>query len=164
MAKASTLLLVLIALGFFFATYNLLVMVLHNKAIGSKNWASDGLDLFDPVMRMPVDKRGGNLNMRFHVALTATDAPYSKWQCRIMYYWYKKVKNMPGSDMGGFTRVLHSGHADNLMEEIPTFVVDPLPNGLDRVSLLSVFFYLCLFFIFIFCSGVTIFGCSLLSV
>ncbi|PQQ07406.1 uncharacterized protein Pyn_32154 [Prunus yedoensis var. nudiflora] len=49
-----------------------------------------------------------------------------------MYYWYKKVKDMPGSDMGKFTRVLHSGNADNLMEEIPTVVVDPLPEGLDR--------------------------------
>lgn len=29
--------------------------------------------------------------------------------------------------MGGFTRLLHSGKADDLMEEIPTFVVDPLP-------------------------------------
>ncbi|GMP34061.1 hypothetical protein CsSME_00007100 [Camellia sinensis var. sinensis] len=61
----------------------------------------------------------------------ATDAPYSKWQCQIMYYWYKKVKAMPGSDMGGFTRVLHSRNPDNLMEEIPTFVVDPFPDGLD---------------------------------
>ncbi|CAL5371671.1 unnamed protein product [Camellia sinensis] len=61
----------------------------------------------------------------------ATDAPYSKWQCQIMYYWYKKVKAMSGSDMGGFTRVLHSGNPDNLMEEIPTFVVDPFPDGLD---------------------------------
>ncbi|KAI7990341.1 Hydroxyproline O-arabinosyltransferase 3 [Camellia lanceoleosa] len=61
----------------------------------------------------------------------STDAPYSKWQCQIMYYWYKKVKAMPGSDMGGFTRVLHSGNPDNLMEEILTFVVDPFPDGLD---------------------------------
>ncbi|XP_028105557.1 hydroxyproline O-arabinosyltransferase 3-like [Camellia sinensis] len=64
----------------------------------------------------------------------ATDAPYSKWQCQIMYYWYKKVKAMPGSDMGGFTRVLHSGNPDNLMEEIPTFVVDfSRRAGLDVV-------------------------------
>ncbi|GLT54888.1 hypothetical protein SLA2020_280480 [Shorea laevis] len=77
-------------------------------------------------------KRSEDLNSKFHVALTATDAPYSQWQCRIMYYWYKKVKDMPGSDMGKFTRVLHSGSPDKLMEEIPTFVVDPLPEGLDR--------------------------------
>lgn len=32
-------------------------------------------------------------------------------------------------DMGGFTRILHSGEPDDLMDEIPTVVVDPLPAG-----------------------------------
>ena len=32
--------------------------------------------------------------------------------------------------MGGFTRLLHSGKADDLMDEIPTIVVDPLPSSL----------------------------------
>ncbi|KAI3790534.1 hypothetical protein L2E82_03643 [Cichorium intybus] len=82
---------------------------------------------------MPGKMKGkGGKKVLFHVALTATDAPYSKWQCRIMYYWYKKVKVMPESEMGEFTRILHSGKPDNLMDEIPTFVVDPLPSGLDR--------------------------------
>ncbi|KAJ8450612.1 hypothetical protein Cgig2_020249 [Carnegiea gigantea] len=71
-------------------------------------------------------------NPRFHIAVTATEVPYSRWQCRIMYYWYLKVKDGPGSAMGGFTRILHSGRPDSLMEEIPTFVVDPLPHGLDK--------------------------------
>eukprot|EP00959_Pyramimonas_sp_CCMP1952_P123304 2577986-Pyramimonas_sp.AAC.2 len=30
--------------------------------------------------------------------------------------------------MGGFTRVLHSGRPDHLMDEIPTVVVDRLQN------------------------------------
>lgn len=30
--------------------------------------------------------------------------------------------------MGGFTRVLHSGAPDDLMDEIPTFVAKPLPR------------------------------------
>uniref|UniRef100_A0A5B7BNF3 Hydroxyproline O-arabinosyltransferase-like domain-containing protein n=1 Tax=Davidia involucrata TaxID=16924 RepID=A0A5B7BNF3_DAVIN len=133
MGHASPLLLILLALGFFFATYNLLTMVMQNKVANSRKVLGDGLDWFDPITAMPEEvKNAENSNMRFHVALTATDAPYSKWQCRIMYYWYKKVKDMPGSGMGGFTRVLHSGRPDNLMEEIPTFVVDPLPDGLDR--------------------------------
>ncbi|KAG8085433.1 hypothetical protein GUJ93_ZPchr0010g9023 [Zizania palustris] len=67
-----------------------------------------------------------------HVALTATDALYSQWQSRIMYYWYKEMRNRPDSDMGGFTRILHSGKPDGLMDEIPTLVVDPLPEGADR--------------------------------
>lgn len=136
--RASPLLLVLLALGFGFATYNLVTMVMHHRGVGSGK-ASDSLgsEWFDPVTKMPDDVRGvGKSNARFHVALTATDAPYSRWQCRIMYYWYKKMRDMPGSDMGGFTRVLHSGKPDNLMQEIPTFVVDPLPEGLDRVRIL----------------------------
>ncbi|CAK9184401.1 unnamed protein product [Ilex paraguariensis] len=133
MGRASPLLLVLLALGFFFATYNLVTMVMHNQSVNSGKWVSTGLDWFDPIFRKPEELKGAaSPNVRFHVALTATDAPYSKWQCRIMYYWYKKMKDMPGSGMGGFTRVLHSGSPDNLMEEIPSFVVDPLPAGLDR--------------------------------
>lgn len=31
-------------------------------------------------------------------------------------------------DMGGFTRLLHSGAPDDLMDEIPTFVANPLPD------------------------------------
>ncbi|XP_076939969.1 hydroxyproline O-arabinosyltransferase NOD3-like isoform X1 [Bidens hawaiensis] len=124
---SSTLFLVLLAVGSFFATYNLLTMAVHYKAVNSLGLAND------PIVEMPDNmrrSRGGKA--LYHVALTATDAPYSKWQCRIMYYWYKKTKDMAGSEMGKFTRILHSGVPDNLMDEIPTFVVDPLPSGLDR--------------------------------
>ncbi|KAK3003680.1 hypothetical protein RJ639_018450 [Escallonia herrerae] len=132
MGRASPLLLVLLALGFFLATYNLITMVVHNKAASGK-WVMDGLDWFDPITGKPEElNRVQATNVKYHVILTATDAAYSKWQCRIMYYWYKKVRNMDGSDMGGFTRVLHSGSPDDLMAEIPTVVVDSLPDGLDR--------------------------------
>jgi hypothetical protein len=30
--------------------------------------------------------------------------------------------------MGGFTRILHSGEPDELMDEIPTHVVEPLQD------------------------------------
>lgn len=136
MGRVSPLLLVLLALGFSFATYNLLTMIMHNKAFNSARWAVDDAELSD---QMAGERTLGNSNSKFHVALTATDAPYSQWQCRIMYYWYKKVRDMPGSEMGKFTRVLHSGNPDNLMEEIPTFVVDPLPEGLDRVNILFLY-------------------------
>lgn len=127
--RVSPILLVLLALGFFFATYNLLTLVIHNRA------SISGMEFLDPLIQMPEkETRTGNTR-KYHVALTATDAPYSQWQCRIMYYWYKKMKDMPGSDMGKFTRVLHSGSPDNLMEEIPSFVVAPLPQGLDRVRI-----------------------------
>ncbi|XVF47254.1 hypothetical protein PTKIN_Ptkin03bG0094700 [Pterospermum kingtungense] len=128
MKRVSPFLFILLVLGFFFATYNLLTTIMHYKTSSSENW-----EFLDPLIGLPENlKEGGDSNLKYHVALTATDAPYSQWQCRIMYYWYKKVKDMTRSDMGEFTRILHSGKPDNLMKEIPTFVVDPLPEGLDR--------------------------------
>ncbi|KAG5023706.1 hypothetical protein JHK85_020048 [Glycine max] len=111
-------------------------MIKHHKG-GS--WVADELGFLDPLIRNIPGKVMvlANSNSKFHVAVTATDAAYSQWQCRIMYYWYKKVKDMPGSDMGKFTRIVHSGRPDQLMDEIPTFVVDPLPAGLDRVQVSS---------------------------
>ncbi|KAH7862727.1 hypothetical protein Vadar_008662 [Vaccinium darrowii] len=136
MGRASPVFLILLALGFFIATYNLVTMIIHHRSASPGKWFREDLEsqsLLDPIIEMPENvKRTKNAKLPFHVALTATDAPYSKWQCRIMYYWYKKQKEMPGSEMGGFTRILHSGNPDNLMDEIPTFVVDPLPAGLDR--------------------------------
>ena len=137
MGKASSLLLFLLSFGFFVVTYNLLTLILHNRS-GLSN--SDGSSpLLDPIVQMP-HRNSQTSSAPFHVALTATDAPYNKWQCRIMYYWYKQKKALPGSDMGGFTRILHSGNTDNLMDEIPTFVVDPLPPGLDQVDKNFAFF------------------------
>ncbi|XP_014502596.1 hydroxyproline O-arabinosyltransferase 3 [Vigna radiata var. radiata] len=114
--RVKSLLFLLTVLLFFFATYNLVAMIMEHKA--------DGLEQSNrKLMRS---------NAKFHVAVTATDSAYNQWQCRIMYYWYEKVKEMRGSEMGKFTRILHSGRPDQLMDEIPTFVVDPLPEGLDR--------------------------------
>ncbi|KAK4788497.1 hypothetical protein SAY86_019816 [Trapa natans] len=120
MFGASPLVLVL-CIGFLLAGYNLFNMIVQSgTAIMLK-----GIKGEEAIIQNPK-------NLRFHVALTATSTPYSQWQCRIMYYWYNRVKDMPGSEMGKFTRILHSGSPDDLMEEIPTFVVDPLPEGLDR--------------------------------
>jgi hypothetical protein len=71
----------------------------------------------------------------FHVALTSSDSPYNQWQCRIMYYWYRRFRDQAGSEMGGFTRILHSGRPDDLMDEIPTSVVEELPAGMDQVNM-----------------------------
>lgn len=134
--KASTLLFFLLCFGFFLVTYNLLTLIVHNRS------NSDGSLLLD---HLPNRKTKTSPTL-FHVAVTATDSPYNKWQCRIMYFWYNQKKALPRSGMGGFTRILHSGNQDNLMDEIPTFVVDPLPPGLDQVEKL----YFCLeFFVLI---------------
>lgn len=125
-SSSSTLFIILLTIGSFFGTYNLITMVMHNKTLNPRG-------LFDDLNYMMPDnmKRSTGTKALFHVALTATDKPYSKWQSRIMYYWYQRMKNVDGSEMGNFTRILHSGRPDNLMDEIPTFVVDPLPS--DRV-------------------------------
>ena len=69
----------------------------------------------------------------YRTLTTADDKIYSQWQMRVHYYQWKKVKAMEGSEhMGGFTRILHSGHADKLMDEIPTDVVDPLPPHMTK--------------------------------
>lgn len=92
----------------------------------------------DPVIKMPMDRSklygSGSRKRLFHTAVTASNSVYNTWQCRIMYYWFKKFKNGPNSEMGAFTRILHSGKPDNFMDEIPTFVAQPLPAGTDQVS------------------------------
>ena len=74
-----------------------------------------------------VDRRA-RAKGKFHVLLTANDAPYQRWQSRVMYYQYGKLRRaFPDSALGGFTRILHSGREDALMNEIPTVVVNTLP-------------------------------------
>jgi hydroxyproline O-arabinosyltransferase len=129
---------VMIAIGSCMATYTILTSLVPEPTITPE---SSHVDSIDPVVSMPEEIKNFAIGplRPFHVALTATADPYSRWQCRIMYYWYKAAKARPqgSAEMGGFTRVLHSGKPDGLMDEIPTFVVDPLPPGMDRVSILS---------------------------
>ncbi|XP_073136493.1 hydroxyproline O-arabinosyltransferase 1-like [Henckelia pumila] len=91
----------------------------------------------DPIIKMPTDLPSSSSAAKktkrlFHTAVTASDSVYNTWQCRVMYYWFKKQKSMPNSEMGGFTRILHSGKPDKFMDEIPTFVAQPLPSGMDQ--------------------------------
>lgn len=132
--KLSPFLLLIITIISCVATYNLLSPFMQSDT----DIVSSNPSTADPIVSMPGELKGSDVSGQkrlFHVALTATDAPYSKWQCRIMHYWYKQMRDREGSEMGGFTRVLHSGKPDNLMDEIPTFVVDPLPDGKDRVRI-----------------------------
>ncbi|GAQ89564.1 hypothetical protein KFL_005370010 [Klebsormidium nitens] len=91
-----------------------------------------GSGAVDAVIPRPKDKVQKGEKRLFHVAVTTNESPYNRWQCRIHYYWYKQMKDREGSEMGGFTRILHSGKPDHMMDEIPTFVVDPLPEGMDK--------------------------------
>lgn len=73
----------------------------------------------------------GGGERRYHVVITA-QGPATHWQARVHYYWYRKVQRQcqdeRGVDcqMGGFTRILHSGEPDDLVKEVPTFVAEPL--------------------------------------
>lgn len=138
MGRAITLFLVLMSLGLLLATYNLMMTIVHYTIYGYGEGTISYLSSHsqsDPVLQMTEKLRSLKMeNSQFHIALTAESTTYSKWQSRIMYYWYKKQKDLPGSQMGKFTRILHSGAPDNLMDEIPTVVVDPLPYGMDMVS------------------------------
>ncbi|KAK9826707.1 hypothetical protein WJX74_011081 [Apatococcus lobatus] len=70
---------------------------------------------------------------KYHVVTSVDGQIYTEWQVRIHYYWYKQMRlQYPDSAMGGFTRLLHSGKPDFLMDEIPTKVVDLLPPGMDK--------------------------------
>lgn len=118
-------------------TYNILISAnapLRQEFPGPSRSSSS--ILVDPVIKMPLDKSSGGRSTSkrlFHTAVTASDSIYNTWQCRIMYYWFKKFKDGPNSEMGGFTRILHSGKPDEFMDEIPTFVAQPLPPGTDQV-------------------------------
>ena len=67
----------------------------------------------------------------YHVVLTASSGAYQRWQTRIFYYHYVKLRATLGacSDMGGFTRLLtqpKGAPADGLMSVMHTVVVDEL--------------------------------------
>ncbi|KAG6548902.1 hypothetical protein Mapa_009665 [Marchantia paleacea] len=128
--------LIIVALALCIATYNTASMIATYRSKSDADGEAgneDSIKFFDPLVKMPEHIKQGTKKKRlFHTAVTANDSPYNRWQCRIMYYHYKKLQNLPGSEMGGFTRVLHSGVPDNVMDEIPTVVVDPLPVGEDR--------------------------------
>ncbi|GFH15987.1 uncharacterized protein HaLaN_12328, partial [Haematococcus lacustris] len=71
-------------------------------------------------------------NPRQYHVITSAQGFGNHWQARIHYWWYQRQRQLCQSqgqcDMGGFTRLLHSGEADDLMDEVPTVVVRPIPK------------------------------------
>jgi hypothetical protein len=67
----------------------------------------------------------------FHTVLTATAQVYQQWQCRVMYFqWKKQRRNDPVgtrcTEMTGFTRLVAHGNGepDGLEGEIPSYFVN----------------------------------------
>ncbi|KAJ9512189.1 hypothetical protein QJQ45_012657 [Haematococcus lacustris] len=68
-----------------------------------------------------VPHRAGSNPRQYHV-ITTTQGFANHWQRQ------RQLCQAQGQcDMGGFTRLLHSGEADDLMDEVPTVVVKPIP-------------------------------------
>lgn len=67
----------------------------------------------------------------------AVALPHRGLLCRAAYRWKKRkeeCQKQGNCEMGGFTRLLHSGQSDDLMDELPTVVVDPLPQSMVEHS------------------------------
>ena len=78
-------------------------------------------------------KRTTKSSGKYHMVVTADDNVYNSWQVQVCYYWYLRMKeDHPDSDLGGFTRLLHTGRPDDLMDKIPTVVVEPEPDEKHR--------------------------------
>ncbi|KAL1833106.1 hypothetical protein ACET3Z_002757 [Daucus carota] len=132
MGSVSLLLIIMLSLTVAMITYNTITSTQSLKQELSVESKAHVLSA-DPIIEMPTHSKSSKKKKRmFHTAVTASGGVYNLWQCRIMYYWFKKFKNRPGSEMGGFTRILHSGFADDYMHEIPTFVAQPLSEGVDQ--------------------------------
>lgn len=77
---------------------------------------------------------------KYHVICSLGAGMYVQWQSRVAYYWYLRTKEKCEAEekekcrMGGYTRLLHSGQPDDFMDEIPTVVVQPLPEEYQRVA------------------------------
>ena len=88
-------------------------------------WTSGGAD----SARWRTYDRVTPTGKKYHVLITASMSIYQQWQSRVFYYWYNKQRRLhPDSDIGGFTRILHSAKDDILSKEMKTVRVDPLPD------------------------------------
>ena len=67
-------------------------------------------------------------NRRVHVVVTADSNDYMHWQMLVCYHSYLKAAAAPGSPFSAFTRILHTGKADALMDVFPTVVVPEGPK------------------------------------
>lgn len=124
--------LVLIAVSAAFLTYNAL---LSSRSMLPLPTASFPAATTASASSRRLASGGSGGRRLFHTAVTASGSVYNTWQCRVMYHWFKEARRQAGgADMGGFTRILHSGKPDEFVDEIPTFVADPLPDGADQVT------------------------------
>ncbi|KAG2437347.1 hypothetical protein HXX76_006002 [Chlamydomonas incerta] len=68
-----------------------------------------------------------------HTLFTSNGSPYQNIQARIMVGTYNIVRKMPGGErLVALTRILHRTTPDEVMDEIPTFIAQPLQPECDK--------------------------------
>ncbi|PNW78775.1 hypothetical protein CHLRE_09g389763v5 [Chlamydomonas reinhardtii] len=68
-----------------------------------------------------------------HTLFTSNGSPYQNIQARIMVGTYNIVRKMPGGErLVALTRILHRTTPDEVMDEIPTFIAQPLQPDCDK--------------------------------
>ena len=96
-------------------------------------WTSGYFDLpknkLEPKYEPATGKK--DLPKCLHTIMTSSGNVYMNWQSRIMYSSYLRHAAEPGSIMKAFTRILHKGHEDELMHEIPTMRFNPVQTKCD---------------------------------
>jgi len=71
----------------------------------------------------------------YHTILTATSQVYQKWQCRVMYFHWKKQRALDPAgvctELTGFTRLVANGNGDpdGIEGEIPSYFVKEYDNN-----------------------------------
>ncbi|PKI67754.1 hypothetical protein CRG98_011967 [Punica granatum] len=145
----------LVALSVALITYNILISAnvpLMLDLPGPSNSSPPSKISVDPVIEMPIERSsrrfGGQQQQRkrmFHTAVTASDSVYNTWQCRVMYYWFRKhrdVLNRPWA----FVQWLQQAEIKEdyiLMAEPDHIIVKPIPNlSRDGLGAAFPFFYI----------------------
>ncbi|GLC42047.1 hypothetical protein PLESTB_001062400 [Pleodorina starrii] len=76
------------------------------------------------------EKMPGNT---IHTLFTSNGSPYQNIQARIMVGTYNIIRKMPGGErLVALTRILHRTTPDEVMDEIPTFIAQPLQPECDK--------------------------------
>ncbi|GMN45488.1 hypothetical protein TIFTF001_014674 [Ficus carica] len=118
---------VLITFSVALITYNIIISANAPLKQGFPGPSTGSLISVDPIIKMPVDRSKSakpTSKRLFHTAVTASDSVYNTWQCRIMYYWFKKFNYI-------------------LMAEPDHIIVKPIPNlSRDGLGAAFPFFYI----------------------
>ncbi|KAL0330574.1 UNVERIFIED_CONTAM: Hydroxyproline O-arabinosyltransferase 1 [Sesamum radiatum] len=90
----------------------------------------------DPVIKMPTALSSSSQRSKkrlFHTAVTASDSIYNTWQCRVMYYWFKKQKNNKPNSGGASPEFCILGTPTDSWMRSPPLLLSPSPTEWIRM-------------------------------